>query len=134
MSYPNKTPIPPRPNRETGSIMMLTIIAACLLGHTLGSYLLMVRAESVTVARSQAWNAALHVAGAGVEEALAALNQNAAGQLPNWGPPDLSTSTWPRSGGGFGPMSRDLVTGPITRGPNTFFITNGSYKVFVTAD
>ena len=71
---------------------MLTIIAACLLGLTLGSYLLMVRAESVSVARSQAWNAALVVAGGGVEEALAALNQNAAGQPPGWGPPDLSTN------------------------------------------
>ena len=43
--------------RESASVLMLTIIAACLLGLTLGSYLMMVRAESVSVARSQAWTA-----------------------------------------------------------------------------
>ena len=110
---------------ESGSIMMITVIAACLLGITLGSYLLMVRAESVSVARSQAWNAALAVAGAGVEEALAALNQNAAGQLSNWGPPDISTSGWPHSPIGYGPISRALTSGSIT---------NGTYSVFITTN
>src|SRR6266702_1368441 len=109
-----------RPSRrfcpENASVLMLTIIAACLLGLTLASYLLMVRAESVTVARSQAWNAALVVAGAGVEEALAALNQTAAGQLPGGGPPALSITGWPPSDNGYGPISRTLASGAITNG------------------
>jgi hypothetical protein len=119
---------------ESGSIMMITVIAACLLGLTLGSYLLLVRAESVSVARSQAWNAALTVASAGVEEALAALNQNAAGQTNGWGPPDLSTCGWASTVNGFGPVSRTLSSGGITNGYYAVFIyiNNGSPIIYST--
>ena len=53
---------------------MVTLFAAVLLGLTLGSYLYLVHAQNISVFRSQAWNAALAMAEAGVEEALAHLN------------------------------------------------------------
>ena len=64
----------PTRRAKTGSVLLITLFVAGLLGITLGSYLLMVRAESLSAAHSQAWNAALPMAGAGVEEALAYLN------------------------------------------------------------
>src|SRR3954469_10775852 len=64
----------PELRRSEASVLLITLFIAGLLGLTLGSYLMIVRAENVAVARSQGWNAALPTAGAGVEEALAYLN------------------------------------------------------------
>lgn len=58
----------------TGSVLVITLFIALLLGMVLTSYLLLIRAQNVSVARSQAWHAALTAAEAGVEEALAQLN------------------------------------------------------------
>jgi hypothetical protein len=60
--------------RTAGSVLVITLFVALLLGMVLTSYLLLIRAQSVSVARSQAWHAALTAAEAGVEEALAQLN------------------------------------------------------------
>jgi hypothetical protein len=59
---------------ENASVLLITLFAAGVLGITLASYLLMLRAEAVSVARSQAWNSALPLANAGIEEGLAKLN------------------------------------------------------------
>ncbi|MCW5554593.1 MAG: hypothetical protein KIS67_20835 [Verrucomicrobiae bacterium] len=58
----------------SGSVLVITLFIALLLGMVLTSYLLLIRAQNVSVARSQAWHAALTAAEAGVEEALAQLN------------------------------------------------------------
>ena len=94
MNHPSREPAWNR-QADEGSVLLITVFTALIIGITLGSYLLMVRAQSVAVARSQAWNAALVMAQAGVEEALAALNQNAAGQPLQT--PDLSAGGWPHS-------------------------------------
>ena len=65
---------PARQQGTLGSVLMVTLFAAVLLGLTLGSYLYLVHAQNISVFRSQAWNAALAMAEAGVEEALAHLN------------------------------------------------------------
>ncbi len=65
------------PRGESGGVLLITILVAGLLGFALCSYMLMVRAESTSLVRSQAWNNALAMAGAGVEEALARLNPGA---------------------------------------------------------
>ena len=62
------------PRLSAGSVLITTLLVAVLLGTVLASYLLMVRGQNVSVARSQAWHAALAVAEAGIEEALAQLN------------------------------------------------------------
>jgi hypothetical protein len=66
---------PRSPLRQIGgSVLVITLFIALLLGMVLTSYLLLIRAQNVSVARSQAWHTALTAAEAGVEEALAQLN------------------------------------------------------------
>jgi hypothetical protein len=60
--------------QREGSVLMITLFIALGLGLVLASYLLMIRAQYVSVVRSQAWHSALTMAEAGVEEALAQLN------------------------------------------------------------
>src|ERR1043165_8303035 len=60
-------------NRE-GSVLMVTLFSALLIGTVLASYLTLIRHQSAAVARSQGWNAALAMAEAGVEEAMAQIN------------------------------------------------------------
>jgi Tfp pilus assembly protein PilX len=60
-----------------GGTLMVTLLVTLLLGLVLASYLTLVRTEYVLTARSQAWQNALVLAEAGVEEALAQLNPGA---------------------------------------------------------
>lgn len=53
---------------------MVTLLVTLLLGMILASYLILVRSQHVSTARSQAWHTALVLAEAGIEEALAQLN------------------------------------------------------------
>jgi len=71
--------IPPAQNLPTteGSSLIVTLLVTLLLGVTLASYLMLVRSAHVATARSQAWNQALVMAEAGVEEALTHLNPGA---------------------------------------------------------
>lgn len=59
-----------------GSILTLVMITVILIGVTLGSYLHLVSNQNQAVVRSQQWNAAIPLAEAGIEEALAHLNKN----------------------------------------------------------
>lgn len=63
-----------KPGGREGSVLLITLLIALGLGVVLASYLLMIRAQYVSVVRSQAWHSALTMAEAGVEEALAQLN------------------------------------------------------------
>lgn len=56
---------------------MVTLLVTVILGMTLASYLMLVRSEHASAARSQAWHQALVLAEAGVDEALAQLNPGA---------------------------------------------------------
>lgn len=102
--------------QERGSILVVTIFIGTAIAVALGSYLLLVRTQNVSVVRSQAWSAALAMAEAGAEEALAQLNPGAIAttisvnrSANGWGAP---------SGGVYGPVSRSL--------------TNASYSVVFT--
>src|SRR6266404_6755260 len=57
-----------------GSVLLVTLATCLILGVLMGSYLSMIKSQHFSVARGQAWNSALVVAEAGVEEALAQLN------------------------------------------------------------
>ncbi len=102
---------------QGGSVLLVTLFVASLFGMFLFSYLYLVRNQNMLVYRSQAWNAAMGLAEAGIDEALAQLNP-AAPQPPvvdrtanGWGAP---------SGGLYGPMTRTL--------------SNGWYSVLYTSD
>jgi len=100
---------------EAASVLVVSLLTTAVLAISLASYLLMVRSEYVAVSRSQSWNAALILAEAGAEEAMAGLNPGV------MGPNGSQSATWRTpSGGIYGPVSRSL--------------TNGAYDFLVTGD
>jgi hypothetical protein len=64
------------PRSERGSALLMTMVFTGLIGFSLASYLTLVSAQNRSVVRSQTWNATIPVIEAGIEEALAHLNQN----------------------------------------------------------
>lgn len=68
-----KLPIPSL-GRHGGSVLMVGLIVGAILCLSLLGYLSLIHNQNLAVARSQAWNAALTLAEAGAEEALAQLN------------------------------------------------------------
>jgi len=100
-----------------GSVLMIALLVALILGLTLASYLLLVRSQNASVMRSQAWNRALAVAEAGIEEALAQLNPAALNFNTNI---DRAANGWGSSGGFYGPAQRALL--------------DGDYGVVISAD
>jgi len=81
------------PHQE-GSILMVTLLTCTVIGLILGSYLTLIKTQNYSVARSQAWNAGIALAEAGVEEALAHLNNNSV----FFSIPNLAADGWQRSG------------------------------------
>jgi hypothetical protein len=67
---------------ESGISYFAVVIALIIIGATLASYLTLVASQNQMTMRSQAWNRSVAVLEAGMEEALAHLNKNAACQ-PN---------------------------------------------------
>jgi hypothetical protein len=67
-----------RANRHQchGSTLLVTIVATAIIGFTLASYLSLVSNQNVSTMRSLAWNSAVGIAEAGIEEAMAHLNHN----------------------------------------------------------
>ena len=62
---------------EQGTILFVTLIATAIIGAALASYLRLVANQNYSVARSQAWNRAMPVLEAGLEEAMAQINKSA---------------------------------------------------------
>ena len=69
-----------------GSTLLVTALLAVIAGSTLGYYLMRTQNECFQVNRSQAWNKALVVAEAGLEEGMALINRNNGNSsaLTNW--------------------------------------------------
>src|SRR5437667_5583067 len=91
-----------RPPDIHGSALLASLIAITILSMILASYLAMSQRQSVSVARCQAWNAAIAVAEGGVEEAMAQLKRGG-------GPGELNRAAngWGnKSGGKYGPQQR----------------------------
>lgn len=103
--------------RARGSVLLVTLFMGTLFGMFLASYLYIERSQKLMVSRSQAWNASLAMAEAGVEEALAQLNPGA--PLP----PVID-----RSANGWGGPTNGLY-GPVTRN-----FSNAAYTVVITTN
>ena len=90
------------PSNDRGSVLIVSLLTLTILSMILASYLSMSQRQSVSVARSQAWNAAIAVAEGGVEEALAQLNRGVgAGEL------NLAANGWEQNAlGNYGPQQR----------------------------
>lgn len=97
-----KTKLPPNVS-QGGGVLVIVLFTIVVLGLILiPSYMNLVRNQNRAVVRSQAWNEALAVAEAAVEEALLNLNQNGPGAAANgtgWG-----------LAGGYASVSRDFAS------------------------
>jgi len=70
-----------RHGRREGSVLVIMIVILAIAGITLGSYLNLVANQNLAVLRSMAWNSAISVAEAGIEEAMAHLNENGTNRI-----------------------------------------------------
>src|SRR5215831_651018 len=61
-------------SKDKASILLVTLGICIILGVLMGSCLYLVKTQHFSVARAKAWNSAIVVAEAGVEEAMAQLN------------------------------------------------------------
>lgn len=68
-----------------GSALLFAVLIAGLIGALLATYLTLVRSQNEATMRSQAWNAAIPMIEAGIEEALAHLNCHGLTNLPTDG-------------------------------------------------
>jgi hypothetical protein len=123
-------------HRERGSVLVITLGLAVILGTTLGGYLYWVRTQHLLVAESQGWNSALSIAEAGIEEGLAQAN---VGFGTNY-LPSIQTN-WSHAllgGGPYGPRTNGVANGfysviliPINPGPT--IISTGTVQIPFTS-
>src|SRR5437899_2061474 len=117
---------------ESGSVLVITLGLAVILGTTLGGYLYWVRTQHVLVAQSQAWNSALAISEAGIEEGLAQANVVfGTNYLPS-----IQTN-WSQGTGVYGPRTNGVANGfysviliPTNAGPT--IISTGIVQVAYT--
>src|SRR5258705_7422758 len=65
-------------NENQGSVLLVTLCTAWVIGIALVSYLTLVANQNRTTYHSQTWNTCIPVLEAGIEEALTQLNFNSA--------------------------------------------------------
>src|SRR5215467_46570 len=115
--------------KDKASILLVTLGICIILGLLMGSCLCLIKTQHFSVVRARAWNSALVVAEAGVEEAMAQLNdtnliklglETAQGFNANkWLPPDTAHPS--------GYWKTNILTDGVT--------TNGWYDVtIITTD
>jgi len=102
---------PTSPAREEANILFTTLILAAILGITLAGYLLWVQSQNVNVAESQAWNSALALAEAGIEEGMAQVNVVNGGVNPTNYYDSIRTNFGSLAAGVYGPKSNSLIGG-----------------------
>lgn len=82
--------------RRRGGALLLAVLFFAFTAVFLATYLYLCRNEYTSVARSQTWNTSMVMAEAGMEDALAFVNQNAngaVGTLGNW-PSTAAANGW----------------------------------------
>jgi hypothetical protein len=124
-------------SKESASVLVLTLILAVILGATLGSYLVLVRSQTVLGAQSQAWNSALTLAEAGIEDGMAQINITYGQLLAPTNYLSSITTNWGALAGGVYSRSNTLISGsysasllPTNPGP-TITATGYTSVVFV---
>jgi Tfp pilus assembly protein PilX len=90
------------PRNNEASALVVTLVLGVVLLVIMVSYLQLLGTQNKLVVRSESWNAALTMAEAGIEEALAQINAS---------PNNLATNSWSVSGSTYGPVNRSLAGG-----------------------
>lgn len=99
--------------REQGNTLLITVVVTGIIGFVLLAYMSLVQYQNGANMRSQAWNAAMPVVEAGVEEALAHLNSRA---VTNG---TLAADGWTQSGNTY-TMTRSIGDGFYTVSINNY--------------
>jgi hypothetical protein len=79
--------------RSQGSVLVVTLLTASIIGIGVTSYLLMVSHQNYSTMRSLAWNTAIPLAEAGIEDALTHLNLDNNLTANNWLSKDVNGQT-----------------------------------------
>jgi hypothetical protein len=108
----------------SGSVLLVTLGLCVILGLALGSYLSLIKTQHFSVSRARSWNAALVVAEAGVEEAMAQLNDTNLIKLGIQTPQGFNANKWqPTNATHVGYWKTNILT------DGTY--TNGYYDVMI---
>ena len=105
-----------RSKKNRGSaLILMTVGAVVIIGLSLASYLAATSSENATVTRSQAWNASMVTAEAGIEEGFSLINKYVSTSTPiaNWTDTASSADGWTQNGNVY-TISRSLGTGIYT--------------------
>src|SRR5580765_73040 len=98
---------------QSGSVLLVSLITAAIIGTTLASYLILTRQQQQFVCRSQVWNTAIVMSEAGVEDGLGLLNKYVTqlDQLTNWNTSaSITADNWTLQGDGRYYVRRYLST------------------------
>ncbi len=92
--------------KAQGSVLLIALAVLFIIGLGLASHLILVQSQHGSVAQSQAWNAALALAEAGIEEGMAQINFR-------FGTNYLASAqtNWSLSGGIYGPRTSGMTNG-----------------------
>jgi hypothetical protein len=97
--------------KTSANVLVLTLIITMILGTTLGSYLFLVRTQTVLGTESQAWNSALTLAEAGIEEGMAQINVSHGFINDPTNYQGSITTNWGALSGGVYSKSNTMITG-----------------------
>src|ERR1043166_1713568 len=102
-------------SRQDGGVLLMTVCTVIVVGIILIAYVSLVSNHQQSVRRSEAWNDAMGVAEAGVEEAMAHLNQNYPGSLTSYGwfPSGTNVYLWRTLGDGIYIVSASTGPQPV---------------------
>jgi hypothetical protein len=98
---------------ECANALLATLILGSILLTVMVVYLNLLQSQNKLVVHSETWNASLTMAEAGIEEAMAQMNN---------GSTDYSLNGWGSTGSG-----TNAIYGPVSHN-----LSGGSYKVFIT--
>jgi Tfp pilus assembly protein PilX len=123
----------PKPAGERASALVVTMTLAVILLLVMASYLSLLTSQKTVVTRSQTWNAAMTMAEAGVEEAMAQLNQPASITFTGTNNASAMTNFSNNSWGGLGPTYGPKTNNNLLGGSYlTSFAAPMSTEGFVT--
>lgn len=100
-------------NKQSGSVLMITMVIIAIVGIALASYLSMAGAMNKSVTRSQTWNSSIPIVEAGIEEAIMHLNNNCMASDITQSTPNWTADSWTAVTGGL-QMTRTLGTSRYT--------------------
>jgi type II secretory pathway pseudopilin PulG len=115
--------------KNSGSVLVVTLMLGLILGLTLAGYLRWVHTQNLLVAQSQAWNQALAMAEAGIEEGLAQVNVQFGTNYHS-----SAQANWGGGSGVYGPRNMSLDQGSysaviISTNPGPTIISTGYARV-----